>query len=138
MRHQKAFGSALWLIGLALAHLFLFLLPREVTASVWITYGFTLIAFFSQLALWIAVWKKGLTPEMQFLHTPLLLFSVCYLAGQLICCILFALLPATVKIAILANALFLCAMWALQLAAVLACGHAEKVDRRQKNHHTKL
>lgn len=138
MRNSKAAGMALWGVGLILAHILVLGLPGEQTAALWITYGFTLLAFFSQLALWLAIWKKELAPRQQFLHTPILLFSVCYLAGQLLLCAGFALFSGSARTAVLVNGIFLCCVWALVLAAVISRNHAEQVDTRQKDHHIKL
>ncbi len=138
MKSNKTIGVILWGIGLLLAHILVFLLPDGKTPALWVTYGFTLFAFFSQLVLWLLMWKKALTPPQQFLHTPILFFSVCYLIGQLLLCAVFALFFGPARTAALINGLFLCAVWALILSAAISRNHAEDVDQRQKNHHIKL
>ena len=47
MNPNKRLGVALWLIGLVIMHLLALLLPEELTAGRWATYGFALFAFFS-------------------------------------------------------------------------------------------
>ena len=138
MNRNKTLGVGLWLVGLTLAHLIVFLLPQEITISVWITYGFILFAFLSQLIVWFVVWQKNLTPAQQFLQIPLMLYSVCYLGGQIILGAVFALVNASAKIAVLVNAVFLLIMCSLFLFSLIGRNRAEHVDQRQKDHHIKL
>lgn len=135
---NKPLGVLLWLSGLVAAHLVLFLLSSEMTAARWITYGFTLFAFLSQLILWLAVWKKQPSNIEQFYASPMLLYSVLYLLGQLILCIVFALTVPTVKVAVLVNALLALTMFTLLSVSVIGRNHAARVDARQKNHHKEL
>ena len=135
---NKLLGVSLWLIGLVAAHLVLFLLSPEMTVARWITYGFTLFAFLSQLILWIAVWKKQPSNAEQFYSTPMLLYSMLYLLGQFIVCIVFSLAPVTVKIAVLVNALVTLIMLVLLSVSIIGRNHAAKVDTRQKDHHRTL
>ena len=135
---NKSLGVFLWLIGLVAAHLVLFLLSPEMTAARWITYGFTLFAFLSQLILWMAVWEKQPSNTEQFYSTPMLLYSTLYLLGQLIVCIVFSLTPVTVKIAVLVNALAALIMLALLTVSMIGRNHAARVDTRQKDHHKDL
>lgn len=135
---NKSLGVFLWLIGLVATHLALFLLSPEMTAARWVTYGFTLFAFLSQLILWLAVWKKQPSNTEQFYSTPMLLYSTLYLLGEFIVCIVFSLAPATVKIAVLVNALVALIMLALLSVSMIGRNHAARVDARQKNHHRPL
>lgn len=135
---NKPLGVFLWLLGLVAVHLVIFLLSPEMTAARWITYGFTLFAFFSQLILWLAVWKKQPSNTEQFYAMPILLYSTLYLLGQLIVCIVFSLTQATVKAAVLVNALVAFIMLALLSVSMIGRNHAAKVDTRQKNHHRTL
>lgn len=138
MRNNKILGISLWLVGLAAAHLVVFLLPSEMTAARWITYGFTLFAFLSQLILWLVFWKKQPSNNEQFYSAPMLLYSTLYLLGQFIVCIVFSLTPATVKIAVIVNALVTLIMLALLSVSMIGRNHAARVDRRQQDHHKEL
>lgn len=138
MKQNKVLGILLWLVGIVLAHLIVFLLPQEMEKAEWITYGFTLIAFFSQLILWFAAWREKPSPEQQFLQTPLLFYSVCYIAGQIILCVIFALVSTSGKIAVIVNAIFLASMCLLFVFSLIGRNHVDRIDQRQKNHHTKL
>ena len=138
MNPNKRLGIALWLIGLVVMHLLALLLPEELTAGRWATYGFALFAFFSQLLLWLWIWRAELPPGQQFLRLPLLTVSAVYLTGQVLLCLLFALLSASVKTAVLVNALFLCATWAMELFAAVGGHHVQETDSRQKDHHKAL
>lgn len=139
MKNNKLLGVVLWLLGLIVAHLTIFCLPKSYTAAVWITYGFTLFAFLSQLALWLYIWREPIEADGRFLHTPVLTLSVGYMLLQLVPCLVFTLWSAaSPKIVVLANALLLIAMWALLVLAMIGKSHIQRVDSRQKNHHVEL
>ena len=138
MKSSKLLGAALWLIGLVTMHLIALLLPEELTAGRWAVYGFGLLAFFSQLLLWLWVHRRALSPAEQFLRIPLLTVSALCLAGQVLLCLLFAFVSASLKTAVLVNALFLCAMGAMELLAAVGSRHIQKSDSRQKDHHIEL
>ncbi len=138
MVKQKILGLAVWMVGLALCHVFLWMLPGEKNNAAVLTEVFIWIAFVSQLVLWLRIWKKPKTAEEQFLLTPLLFFSGFYLAGEMVLCLVFGFWAASLSLTAIVNV-----VWSLLMAAVLAFsligqGHAEKMHRRQKDHHKKL
>ena len=138
MKNNKLLGVMLWFLSLAAVHLIVFLAARELTAALWISYGFTMFAFVSQLVLWLAAWKKPMDGKQQFLHTPVLAYSLLYLVGQTAVCLFFAFVHASVKTAVLVNGLVLIAFWALMVLSLIGKNHIERVDQRQKDHHVEL
>lgn len=138
MKNNRLLGIVLWGIGLAVECLLLLCLARSYSASVWVTFGFTLFAFISQLALWLYVWRSPLNANDSFLQMPLLMLSVWYMILQAIPCLLFAFWNAPAQIAALVNAALTVVMWVLLILSMIAKGHIEKVDGRQKNHHREL
>lgn len=139
MKNNKILGILLWAIGLIVVHLVSFLIPKNYTSAVWVTYGFALFAFMSQLILWLVIWHKPLEAKERFSFTPGLTLSVAYMILQLVLCIVFALWSAApVKIVALLNALLLIAALVLTALALIAKNHIERVDNRQKNHHVEL
>ena len=138
MKNNKLLGIVLWFLALAAVHLIVFLVARELTAALWISYGFTIFAFVSQLALWLAAWKKPMNGKSQFLHTPVLIYSLFYLLGQTMLCLIFAFVHISLKTAVLVNSLVLIAFLALMVLSLIGKNHIERVDQRQKNHHIEL
>lgn len=139
MKGNKFLGGILWTIGLLLAHLLIFFIPKNYTIAVWITYGFTLLAFLSQLTLWLYIWRKSLDAKETFLRTPVFMLSVCYMFFQIILCGVFPFwITASTKIVFIVNTLFLTVVWALLIISMIARNHIERIDSRQKDHHTLL
>ncbi len=138
MKNNRLLGIVLWGVGLAVECLLLLCLARTYPAAVWVTFGFTLFVFLSQLVLWLSVWRKPLTAEDNFLHMPLFTLSLRYMILQAIPCLLFAFWQTAAQIAVLVNAAISVVMWVLLILSMIAKGHIEKVDGRQKNHRVKL
>lgn len=139
MKNNKILGVMLWAIGLLIAHLIIFCIPQNYTTVVWVTYGFTLFAFLSQLGLWLGIWRKSLEPKEVFIYTPVFMFSIGYMLLQLVLCVAFALWStASIKIGFLVNALLLIAVWTLSVLSLIAKNHITRVDSRQKDHHKEL
>ena len=138
MKNNKSLGIVLWVLALAAVHLIVFLAARELTATLWISYGFTMFAFISQLVLWLVAWKKPMDGKQQFLHTPVLTYSLLHLAGQTVVCLIFAFVHASAKTTVLVNGLVLIVFWALMVLSLIGKNHIERVDRRQKDHHVEL
>lgn len=110
---NKTLGMILWLIGADVECLLLLCLARTYSAAVWITFGFTLFVFLSQLALWLYTWRSPLNAEGSFLHMPLFTLSVWYMILQAVPCVVFAVWPAPARIALLTNAALSVVMWVL-------------------------
>ena len=104
----------------------------------WITLGFTLFVFISQLVLWLYVWRKPLNANENFLHMPLFTLSLRYMLLQVVPCLLFAFWQAATQIAALVNAVLTVVMWVLLILAMIARNHIENMDSRQKNHYREL
>lgn len=139
MKNNKFLGIVLWVIGLLVAHLLIFCIHQSYTAAVWATYGFTLLAYFSQLALWLYTWRKSLDAGETFLRTPAFMLSVCYMLLQFVLCVAFTLWStASVKIAFLLNALLLISIWGLLILSEIAKNHIVRVENRQKDHRVEL
>lgn len=138
MKNNKLLGVVLWVIGLLLAHLIIFIIPDKYTAAIWITYGFTLFAFISQLTLWLWIWRKELTASEQFLYMPVLTISVAYLLLQFVAGLFFVFVSVSAKIAFLINALIVILTAAAVVVSLIAKNAIVRVDRRQKDHHKEL
>lgn len=138
MRNNKILGVLLWVIALLAVHLVIFVIPDTYTMAIWITYGFTLFAFLSQLILWIWIWHKEVSASEQFLHTPTLTVSVSYLALQFALDLLFSLISSSMKVTILVNAALAVILGSMLVGSLIAKHSIQRLDRRQKNHHVEL
>lgn len=128
----------LWFITLAVECLLLLGLTRSFSSMVWITLGFTLFAFISQLILWLYIWRKPLTANESFLHMPLFAISMLYMLLQAIPCLVFAFWQAPVQIAVFVHVVLTVVMWTLLISCALAKSHIEKMSSRQNNYHKEL
>ncbi len=138
MKSNKLLSGALWAIGLAAECGLLLCLARAYTAAVWITLGFTLFAFVSQLVLWLYLWRGAGTADGVFFRMPAFMLSALYMLLQLIPCLVFPFWQASARLAVLLNAALAVVMWVLLLLSLLAKNHIAHVDGRQKDHHREL
>lgn len=138
MNNNKLLGIIVWALGLVLGHVFLFVLSAVPTGAVIVTCVFTWLAFISQLVLWLVVWNKPLSHSAQFYQTPIFLLSGVYLLGQLMLCLIFALVKASVRAALLTNIIWMLLLVALLALTMISRNFSQRVDVRQKNHHKEL
>lgn len=137
---SKKIGVAVWLLGLALANLLLFVLERGMTPTFWITLAFVWVAFLSALVFQIYLAKQSKTPDDGFLHIPAFAVSLTYEVAQIPISIIFALGSAAIpaRVALLVQGILLIAAWAVALLSLGGNNHIQKVNSRQKDHHTNL
>lgn len=137
---SKKIAVAVWLLGLALANLLLFVLERGITPTFWITLAFVWVAFLSALVFQIYLAKQSQTPDDGFLHIPAFMMSLIYAVAQIPISITFALGSAVIpaKAALLVQGILLIAAWAAALLSLGGNDHIQKVNSRQKDHHTEL
>lgn len=136
----KKIGVAVWLLALALANLLLFVLEHGMTPTFWITLAFVWVAFLSTLIFQIYLAKHSKTPDDGFLHIPAFTVSLAYEIAQIPIGVIFALGSAAIpaKIALLIQGVLLIAAWAAALLSLGGNEHIQKVNSRQKDHHTEL
>lgn len=135
---SKKIAVTVWFLGLALANLPLFVLERGMTPTFWITLAFVWAAFLSALVFQIYLTKQSQTPKDGFLHIPAFMVSLIYAIVQIPISIIFALGSAAIpaKAALLVQGVLLIAAWAVALLSLGGNDHIQKVNSRQKNHHT--
>lgn len=137
---SKKIGVAVWLLGLALANLLLFVLERGMTPTFWITLAFVWVAFLSALVFQIYLAKQSQPPDKGFLHIPAFAVSLTYKIAQIPISVIFALGSAAIpaRVALLVQGILLIAAWAVALLSLGGNNHIQKVNSRQKDHHTNL
>ena len=108
MKKNKGMAYAVLAIAFALFNVIAFAVPTTKTATFWITYVFTVVAFASQIAIWKFAFKGANTLKSKFLGIPLIFVGITYLIVQIIVFAIFMVFPiAPSWIAIVVCALIL-------------------------------
>lgn len=108
MKKNKGMAYAALAIAFVLINVIAFAVPTAKTATFWIAYVFTAVAFVSQIAIWKFAFKGADTLKSKFLGIPLISVGITYLIVQIIAFAVFMALPLTASwIAIVVCALIL-------------------------------
>lgn len=91
---KKGLAYAVLVIAFALFNVIAFFVPTEKTATFWIAYAFSAIAFLLQIVIWILAFKGTDTIKSKFLGIPLLSVGFRYLAIQVIAFAVFMIFPS--------------------------------------------
>lgn len=90
---KKGLAYAVLVIAFALFNVIAFFIPTEKTATFWIAYAFSTIAFALQIVIWKLAFKGTDTIKSKFLGIPLLSVGFRYLAIQVIAFAVFMIFP---------------------------------------------
>lgn len=108
MKKNNGMAYAVLAIAFVLFNVIAFAIPTAKTATFWIAYVFTAVAFASQIAIWKFAFKGADTLKSKFLGIPLISVGITYLIIQIIAFAVFMALPLTASwIAIVVCALIL-------------------------------
>ena len=108
MKKNKGMAYAVLAIAFVLFNVIAFAVPMAKTATFWIAYAFSVVAFASQIAIWNFAFKGTTTLKSKFLGIPLIFVGIAYLIVQIIAFAIFMALPLTASwIAIVVCALIL-------------------------------
>lgn len=108
MRKNKGMAYAVLAIAFVLFNIIAFAVPTAKTATFWIAYAFSVVAFASQIVIWKFAFKGADTLKSKFLGIPLISVGITYLIVQIIAFAVFMALPLTASwIAIVVCALIL-------------------------------
>lgn len=108
MKKNKGMAYAILAIAFVLFNVIAFAVPTAKTATFWIAYAFTTIAFASQIVIWKFAFKSADTLKSKFLGIPLISVGITYLIIQIIAFAVFMALPLTASwLAIVVCALIL-------------------------------
>lgn len=91
---KKGLAYAVLAIVFALFNVIAFFIPTEKTATFWIAYAFSAIAFLLQIVIWKLAFKGTDTIKSKFLGIPLLSVGFRYLAIQIVAFAIFMIFPA--------------------------------------------
>lgn len=108
MKKNSVMAYAVLAISFALFNVIAFAVPTAKTATFWVAYVFTSVAFASQIAIWKFAFKGTDTLKSKFLGIPLISVGITYFIVQIIAFAIFMALPLTASwIAIVVCALIL-------------------------------
>lgn len=90
---NKNLGYAVLGILFVLISVIAFVIPTEKTATFWIVYVFTAMAFVAQIAIWKKAFGKEDTLKSKFLGLPVVHIGIVYLIIQIIVLAVFTAVP---------------------------------------------
>ena len=90
---KKLMAYAVLAIAFALYNVIAFAVPTEKTATFWIAYAFSVVAFALQIGVWKFAFKGADTLKSKFLGIPLISVGARYLAVQVIAFAVFMAFP---------------------------------------------
>lgn len=93
MKKNKSMAYAALAIAFVLFNVIAFAVPTAKTATFWIAYVFTAVAFASQIVIWKFAFKGADTLKSKFLGIPLISVGITYLIVQIIAFAVFMALP---------------------------------------------
>lgn len=108
MKKNKGMAYAVLVVAFVLFNVIAFAVSTAKTATFWIAYVFTAVAFASQIAIWKFAFKGADALKSKFLGIPLISIGITYLIIQIIAFAVFMVLPLMASwIAIVVCALIL-------------------------------
>lgn len=140
MIKNKKLGFVIWLISFALSVFLALIIPSHYSSNIIVTLIFNMIAYISVLILWINLFKHGKSPSDVFYCSPAMAISIAYPVIQTILCIVVGFLTDIIsfKLTMILNVVFMAVVWIATLSIILSINHAQNIDSRQNEHHTKL
>lgn len=136
MKNNKILGLVAWALGLALSLFLIFLVPKDLTRTIYAVAVCTVLVYLFHLTLWMVL-QKG---KVEFNNLPSLTLSILSLMVQTIWAIIvaFAVAVISVKMVLLINILLIVIQAFAIVLALVSKNHIESVGSRQKDHHVKL
>ena len=116
MKKNKLMSYLALGIVFALFNIIAFVVPTDKTATFWIAYAFSVVAFTVQISLWEIAFGKKDTLKSKFLGIPVINVGITYLIIQLIALAVFMIfptLPAWLAIVVCAIILAISALCAI-------------------------
>ena len=93
MKKNNVKGYAILSILFVLVSVIAFAVPSAKTTAFWLSYGFTVLAFAAQIAIWKAAFGRNESLKSKFLGFPIVHIGIVYLVVQIIAFIVFLSIP---------------------------------------------
>ena len=140
MNKNYVYALSIWGLSFLLVLVLMLVFQKGLTPTFWITLAFVCIAFVSTLSCQNMAWNGKKTMESQFMKLPSIAISGIYMAAQIPLGLVFSLGATSIssKSALLVNAAVLIIAWIGIISGISGNDYIQKVNSRQKNHHTEL
>lgn len=140
MGKSKIITCVIWFLAFSLSLFLLLVIPSSYSQSVWVTLVFDVIAFVSQLVLWLIISNRPVGAKGSFNCYPIMMVSLFYLIVEFIICIVMAVMTLAIsfKISIIINFIVMVIAWIVLLMLILSKEHIERIELRQNDHHVEL
>ena len=120
-------------IVFALFNVIAFVVPTDKTATFWVAYAFSVVAFAVQIPLWKIAFGKKETLKSKFLGIPVIHVGITYLIIQLIAFAVFMIFPALpVWLAIIVCAIILAVSALCVIAGQAGANEINRVEEKIK------
>ena len=129
-----------WLLCFALSVFLLFIIPNEFTQAMWVTLIFDVIAFVSQMILWMTVLGQVSESKGVFNRYPMMMVSIFYMMAELVMCIITPVIGTSLsmKTSLIINFVIMVIAWIIIVLLISSKNHVERLGSRQKDHHVEL
>ncbi len=126
---NRVMSAVIYLVIFAVYNLFVFIAFKHFNAVFWVSYGFMTVAFLIHIACVFFIFKNTGVRAV-FFGIPLFSFSVFFVCAELFCSLVFMIFRAvaSVKIAIVLQALLLCIFIVIALISIMARDTVQSVD----------
>lgn len=140
MGKSRIIKCVIWFLAFALSVFLLLVIPGGYSQSIWVTFVFDVIAFVSQLILWLIILNKSGGAKGVFNRYPTMVVSSLYLIAEFIICVVTAVMGLSIpfKTSLIINFIVMVIAWIILLMLILSKDHVERIDSRQKDHHVEL
>ncbi len=130
----------LWVLVFILTLILLLFIPEQITSVSFVFLAFDCIGFIALLILWINLLQGKQDAKDVFGNFPAVVVSCVYLLILFVLSILCGSSPSlfSVKSSVLINIIVMVLAWIVLVALLGAKGHIQRVDSRQRDHHTEL
>lgn len=134
MKKNSTKGYLILGILLAVISIIAFAVPTQKTATFWLAYAFTVVAFAAQILIWKTALGKDESLKSKFLGFPVLHIGIAYLIVQIVAFAVFLFVPtAPVWIAVVVCVLIAGISAICMIAADTGRGEIERVEAKVQN-----
>lgn len=128
---NRILTAAIYAVIFAAYNLIVFMAFKNLNSVFWISYGFMIAAFLIHIACVFFIFRNT-SVKAVFFGIPLLSFSVFFVCAELFCSLVFMIFRAlaSVKIAILIQALLLCVFIVIAIISIMTRDTVQNVDNK--------
>lgn len=132
-KKYKTMGSLIYFVIFVAYNLFVFMIFKNFNAVFWTSYAFMLASYFIHIFCVFFIAKNS-SVRAVFFGIPLMSFSIYFVCAELFCSLVFMIFKnlASVRIAILIQALLLCLFIVIAIISIMARDAVQSTDSKIK------